>query len=291
MDASGVVDNDHCPRVHALRRACLACVCTAHDPLPPGFRACHSQCGRTTSPGAHPTQRDSYCSVHLLDPMPGLAPLTAASVCSRSFEGDARPPHLCSALHTTQHSLAAESMRTGAHSHTLRVVATARTHVRMHVQDPVPASEATDVTTLDYPGVSIRARSVPELSADGSAQPRRIPTVFAPFHAGVKFALGARQAPPGVTLHISNVTLLLPNVTYSGVFESGFMDFFEMGRFARMCFTDRCRSPSSRADLLSGQRPVAVLLASAGRRARSCAGQRASSFTKSLLILTPLHAV
>ena len=119
----------------------------------------------------------------------------------------------------------------------------------MHVQDPVPASVASDSVMVEFPGIQLSGTSTPELSADGPGLPARIPTVFAPFYAGTRFVLGDRQAPPGVTLHFANVTLLLPNVTYTGVFDSGFMDFFEMGRFARMCFSNRYAQAAATAML------------------------------------------
>lgn len=63
--------------------------------------------------------------------------------------------------------------------------------------------------------------------------------MFAPFHAGAKFSLQGRDTPPGTTLAFSNVTPLLPNATYAGIFDSGLMEFFDLGRSARVCFTNR----------------------------------------------------
>lgn len=86
-------------------------------------------------------------------------------------------------------------------------------------------------------GQSLPATDTP---SGNVAQPRRIPTVFSPFHAGTIFKLSRREVPPGVTLNFQNMTLLLPNVTYDGIFVSGFMEYFELGRSARFCFTNRC---------------------------------------------------
>lgn len=107
----------------------------------------------------------------------------------------------------------------------------------MLLQPAVPASEAVSAPVLELPGATISGKSVPD--NQGANQSKRIPTVFAPFHAGVKFPIAGVQAPPGVTLSFSNVTLLLPNVTYEGIYQSGFLDFFELGQSARICFTNR----------------------------------------------------
>lgn len=90
---------------------------------------------------------------------------------------------------------------------------------------------------IEFPGVALRGESV--LDTLSTKQPKRIPTVYSPFHAGWKFRVDSRESPPGVTLNFSNVTLLLANVTYEEIYESGFMDFFDLGRSARFCFTNR----------------------------------------------------
>ena len=107
------------------------------------------------------------------------------------------------------------------------------------MQYPVPASEATVATTVSFRGVRLVGKSQLEASADGGGLRKRIPTVFSPFHGGTKFNISDHPSSPGVAIHFTNVTLLLPNSTFAGIFDSGLMDFFEMGRFARFCFTDR----------------------------------------------------
>ena len=106
------------------------------------------------------------------------------------------------------------------------------------VQDAVPATEAAAAPLVEFPGVVLQGESV--LATLGMRQPRRIPSVFAPFRARTILRVAGREAPPGATLNFSNMTLLLPNVTYDGIYNSGFMDFFELGRSARFCFTNRC---------------------------------------------------
>ena len=107
----------------------------------------------------------------------------------------------------------------------------------MHVQPLVPAADASRAPTIEFPGVMLQGESA--LDTLSASKPKRIPTVFAPFRAGTVFSLAGRQAPPGVTLAFSNMTLLLPNVTYEGIYQSGLMDFFDMGGGARFCFTNR----------------------------------------------------
>eukprot|EP00892_Ulva_mutabilis_P007870 jgi/Ulvmu1/5455/UM226_0003.1 len=102
--------------------------------------------------------------------------------------------------------------------------------------DTVPASAATRTPIVKFPGFALTGRSMGESAA--GPQQHSIPTVFAPFHAGTIFQLAGRESPPGVTLNFSNMTLLLPNVTYEGIYQSGFLDFFDIGQRARFCFTN-----------------------------------------------------
>ena len=107
------------------------------------------------------------------------------------------------------------------------------------MQPLVPASDATPTSTVEFPGVALRGESVLKTPPLSVTQPKRIPTVFAPFRAGTVFTLAGRQAPPGVTLNFSNMTLLLPNATYKGIYKSGLMNFFDIGKHSRFCFTNR----------------------------------------------------
>eukprot|EP00892_Ulva_mutabilis_P008873 jgi/Ulvmu1/6358/UM029_0066.1 len=100
----------------------------------------------------------------------------------------------------------------------------------------VPPSDTNSTPVIDFPGVALRGESV--LDTLSTKQPKRIPTVYSPFHAGWKFIVAGKEVPPGVTLNFSNMTLLLANVTYEGIYSSGFMDFFNLGRSARFCFTN-----------------------------------------------------
>nr|BAV58352.1 hypothetical protein [Ulva partita] len=100
----------------------------------------------------------------------------------------------------------------------------------------VSPAQARKTPIIEFPGVALRGESV--LDTLSTKQPNRIPTVYSPFHAGWKFVVDSREAPPGVTLNFSNMTLLLANVTYDGIYESGFMEFFDLGRSARFCFTN-----------------------------------------------------
>lgn len=110
-------------------------------------------------------------------------------------------------------------------------------HMRYCLQAPIAAVDAA-TAPVAFPGGTIRGESV--LDTLSVSQPLRIPTVFAPFHAGTVFSLEARDVPPGTSLTFSNMTLLLPNVTYESIYESGFTDFFDMAGSARVCFTNRC---------------------------------------------------
>eukprot|EP00892_Ulva_mutabilis_P000789 jgi/Ulvmu1/10710/UM067_0036.1 len=98
----------------------------------------------------------------------------------------------------------------------------------------IPPSEATPTPLIPHPGVTIRGNSY----TAGPGSERTLPTVFAPFHAGTVFRLADNPTPQGTTLHFANMTLLMPNVTFAGVFDSGFLDFFDIGDTAIICFTN-----------------------------------------------------
>lgn len=106
------------------------------------------------------------------------------------------------------------------------------------MQAPVPPGDAAEMQLVEFRGVAVQGESV--LDTLSVVQPRRIPTVFAPFHAGTKFSVQGRDTPPSTTLNFANMTLLLPNVTYEGIYEGGFLDFFDLRQSARISFTNRC---------------------------------------------------
>ena len=96
---------------------------------------------------------------------------------------------------------------------------------------------------IQFPGRQLKGRSVIETLSD--EQPKRIPTVFAPFYSGYRFEMEGRETPPGTTLHLSNMTILVPNATYENLGTSGIMDYFEFGDSARFCITNRCDDKST----------------------------------------------
>lgn len=101
----------------------------------------------------------------------------------------------------------------------------------------MPAPQAAPTPLITFPGTTLIGESV--LDTLSTVRPRRIPTVFAPFHAGTKFRVEGRESPPRTTLTFSNMTLLMPDVAYTSSFQSGFMDYFDLGRSARICFMNR----------------------------------------------------
>ena len=93
---------------------------------------------------------------------------------------------------------------------------------------------------VQLPGAQIDGQSV--MDRNGGEQPLRIPTVYAPFQSGTVFDFGPGQQTgnePGVALRLSNITLVLPNVTYSELSTSGFTNFFNLQDNARVCITNR----------------------------------------------------
>ena len=105
------------------------------------------------------------------------------------------------------------------------------------LQQMIPAAEASLAPEIQFPGRQLKGRSVLDTLAD--RQPKRIPTIFAPFYSGFKFRLVERETPPGTTLHFSNMTLMLPNATYENLASSGMMEYFDFGQSARTCITNR----------------------------------------------------
>lgn len=71
------------------------------------------------------------------------------------------------------------------------------------------------------------------------------PTVWAPFRGGWVFRTADHAAPPGTVLHFANITLVLPNATYADIYNSGFMDFLDLGERGHVCFTNRCASAAA----------------------------------------------
>lgn len=108
--------------------------------------------------------------------------------------------------------------------------------VPLSMQRTIPPSEATPTPLIPHPGITIHGTSY----VAGPDSERTLPTVFAPFHAGTVFRVEDPPTPQGTTLHFSNMTLLMPNVTFNGIYESGFLEFFDIGDTAIICFTNRC---------------------------------------------------
>jgi hypothetical protein len=108
----------------------------------------------------------------------------------------------------------------------------------MWLQQAVPASQAIELPEIAFPGLHISGHSV--VDSVSEEEPKRIPTVFAPFYSGCKFRLAERESPPGTTLFLTNLTLLVANGTYESLFTSGMMDFFSLGTAARICVANRC---------------------------------------------------
>jgi hypothetical protein len=105
------------------------------------------------------------------------------------------------------------------------------------LQDEVPPHKSQMLGPVYFPGTQLDGHSV--MPKKSGQQPLRIPTVYAPFHSGTVFDFGPRAGDPGVTLHFSNITLALPNVTYSELHQSGFINFFKFSDNARVCITNR----------------------------------------------------
>jgi hypothetical protein len=113
------------------------------------------------------------------------------------------------------------------------------------MQRAVPAWQAQEVPLITFPGRQFTGHSV--LDSVANLHLKRIPTIFAPFYSGFKFKLAGRQSPPGTTLFLTNLTLLVANATYDNLFTSGMMEYFTFGTYARVCFSNRydpAHSPS-----------------------------------------------
>jgi hypothetical protein len=105
------------------------------------------------------------------------------------------------------------------------------------MQTAIPASQATILEIIKFPGKQISGESVLDTLTED--QPKRIPTIFAPFYANTRFNLEPRETPPGTTLHLTNMTFMIANATYGSLSASGVMDYFEFGTSARACMTNR----------------------------------------------------
>jgi hypothetical protein len=106
------------------------------------------------------------------------------------------------------------------------------------MQRAIPAWQAKEVPAIVFPGRHFTGHSVLDSVTD--EQPKRIPTIFAPFYSGFRFKLAGREVPPGTSLFLTNLTFLVANGTYENLFTSGMMDFFSFGTAARMCVLNRC---------------------------------------------------
>jgi hypothetical protein len=111
------------------------------------------------------------------------------------------------------------------------------------MQQSVPPQESRVLGPVQLPGAEISGRSVTPLK-DGQ-QPLRIPTVYAPFQSGIVFEFGPgdEEGIPGPTLHLTNITLFLSNITFSELGTSGFRNFFRFQNNARVCITRRYAQP------------------------------------------------
>lgn len=103
------------------------------------------------------------------------------------------------------------------------------------MQEETAAPDCRVTDELQFPGANIKGAGA---AADA------FPTVWAPFHSGWVFRTADHPSPPGTVLHFANMTLVLPNATYAGVHESGFMDFLDLGERGHVCFTNRCAAIS-----------------------------------------------
>lgn len=120
------------------------------------------------------------------------------------------------------------------------LLVTCSSHVRVDdVQKEVPPEQSQVLGPIQFPGTQMDGQSV--VQTEGTEQPLRIPTIYAPFQSGTVFDFGpnVRGEGPGVALHLSNITLVLPNVTFSGLHTSGFTNFFKFRENARVCITNR----------------------------------------------------
>jgi hypothetical protein len=105
-------------------------------------------------------------------------------------------------------------------------------------QRAIPAWQAKGLPEIGFPGRQYTGHSV--LDSVTEEQPKRIPTIFAPFYSGFKFKLAGRDSPPATTLFLTNLTFLVANATYQDIFASGMMDFFTLGTVSRLCVANWC---------------------------------------------------
>lgn len=76
----------------------------------------------------------------------------------------------------------------------------------------------------------------------------RVPTIYAPEYADQRFQLLGVENPPGTILELRNMTFVLPDGVFDAVgpngsvqalHSSGMMDYFELGKAARVCIINR----------------------------------------------------
>lgn len=103
----------------------------------------------------------------------------------------------------------------------------------LDVQEKVPAAAASGPIIVKSVSRIITGRSV--LGNGGL----RIPTVFAPLYSGYKFMLQAVESPPGTTLELRNMTVVIADGVFTELHSSGMMDYFDLGTAARVCFMNR----------------------------------------------------
>jgi hypothetical protein len=77
------------------------------------------------------------------------------------------------------------------------------------LQRAIPARQAKPFPKIHFPGRQLTGHSVLDSVTD--MQPKRVPTIFAPFYSGYKFSLAGRESPPGTTLFLTNFTILVAN--------------------------------------------------------------------------------
>ena len=105
------------------------------------------------------------------------------------------------------------------------------THAKFVLQAEVPASKSVVTEEVQHPGAEIMGKNT-----NGQG----FPTVWAPFRSGWVFQTADSTAQPGTVLHFSYITLAMPDVTYGGIYASGFMDYVDLGDKGLVCITNRC---------------------------------------------------
>ena len=104
------------------------------------------------------------------------------------------------------------------------------------LQAEVPASKSVVTEEVQHPGAEIMGKNT-----NGQG----FPTLWAPFRSGWVFRTADSTAKPGTVLHFSYITLAMPDVTYGGIYASGFMDYVDLGDKGLVCISNRCASESA----------------------------------------------